>query len=39
MEYSLLHVGPEQRFGFDIIYRFGIPEKDTGNVVEQVTGE
>lgn len=39
MEYSLLHVGPEQRFGFDIIYRFGIPERDTGNVVEQVTGE
>ncbi|EHI60798.1 hypothetical protein [Hungatella hathewayi] len=38
MEYSLLHVGPEQKFGFDIIYRFGIPKEDTGNVVEQVSG-
>ena len=38
MEYSLLHIGPEQRFGFDIIYQFGIPTGDVGDEIKQVVG-
>ena len=38
MEYSLIHVGPEQSFGFDMIYRFVIPNADVGNEVKHPDG-
>ncbi len=38
MEYSMIHTGPEKRFGFDIIYQFALPKKDVGAVVEQAGG-